>query len=191
MGEPIIKYNDFGKCVQIGETGEKLTKENIGEIFRPVVMHYLYGENVHATTMQRNGIDFKIQKEKIDFDVKCRDYGTYKYNDILIETVSVVENNKPGWLYTSKSDVVVYAWFNHNKTGFIDGYLLFLNCIKKFTLNYKNTPSQIKHAKTYHMGNTWTTRNIAIPINDFPTSCLLRIDMKKVFPPETKTLFDF
>lgn len=186
-----MKYNDFDSCVRDGEHGEELTRSNFHDIFKPVVQRFVYGDSAYSTTKQRHGIDFEIGKEKIDFDVKCRDYYTYKYQDILLETISVVEHNKPGWLYTSESDYVVYAWYNSTKTSFIDGYLLFLENIRKFKDSYVPEKKQFKYARSYKNGNTWTTENIAVPIKDFPDDCLDRINMRKLFPPKAATFDDY
>lgn len=191
VGESSLKYNDFNACVQVGEHGEELTRAKLHDIFRPVVQRFMYGDSIHATCKQRNGIDFEINKERIDFDVKCRDYYTHKYNDILLETVSIVESNKPGWLYASKSDLIVYAWFNSTKTTFVDGYLLFLNNIRLFIEKYVPQKKQVKYAKSYKNGHTWTTENIAIPISDFPNNCREHINMRKLFPPDVSTFDDF
>jgi hypothetical protein len=123
-------------------------------------------------------IDFKdkpeIQKKGIDFisnnlsiELKIRDYSSYKYRDILFETMSIREENKLGWVYTSQADCVVYCWKNKKGTDLIDGYVLLIQNeeFKEWFNENKNRYNE-KVATTEVGGKIWHTVNIAVPIED-------------------------
>ncbi len=181
-----MKFNYFQDNLNDGYICEERIKEKFKEIFTPILNHILYKEDPE---IQKKGIDFTVSKRPVSFDVKCRDYEAYKYKDILLETVSVREYDKLGWLWTSESDVIVYVWQNRSKTKFIDGYLLFLNEIRSW-LKEVGT-DQFEKVISYSIGKNgviWSTENIAIPISAFPKNCIKRIDLADFTPYEQSVL---
>ena len=86
-----------------------------------------YSQNMEK---QNEGLDAGVVWEKATFDTKVRDYDSRKYGDVLIEIVSVIETQKPGWYYTSKADYIAYVWWNPKKTDLYEGYLISLQSPK-------------------------------------------------------------
>lgn len=175
--------NDWNESLKTGKIGENIVKNNFISLLKQMIdnknvniKHILYEE---SPTIQKSGIDFIFNIDFSKLDIKTRNYYAYKYHDILLETVSIVENNIPGWLYTSKSDIIIYAWLNKESNTFIDGYFLFLNEIRKYVNKDKYL---IKTAETYRNGAMWHTNNIAISIEELIlNSCIKRINFNVIY----------
>lgn len=184
-----MNINDFNINVKEGGICEDMVRDKFKVVFEPILQQFVYGNSITETQKQRNGIDFNITHNELSFDVKCRDFYAYQFKDILLETVSVVEDEKPGWLYSSKSDVIVYVWKNETGKKFIDGYLLFMNNIREFLKQYLkiHTPLQ-KRAVSVRGTRRWHTDNIAIPIKDFNSDCIKKINIKELYPPQQDVL---
>ncbi len=175
--------NNWDDSIKIGKVGENIVKNNFILLLKQIIdsknvniKHIIYEEN---PILQKNGIDFIFNIDFSKLDVKTRNYYSYKYNDILLETTSIVETNTQGWLYTSKSDIIIYAWLNKECTMFIDGYFLFLNEIRKYISknNYL-----MKTAETHRNGTIWHTNNIVVPINELlSNSCIKRINFNIIY----------
>lgn len=181
-----MTLHDFNKKLREGNMCEERVKTQFKVIFEPVLTHIMFDSQPDK---QRNGIDFEISRRPMTFDVKCRNAYAYKYGDILLETMSVVENDKLGWLYTSHSDIIVYAWNNPNNTMFVDGYLLYMESIRKWLAD-KNVlrTFKVRNARSYRGGVTWTTSNIAVPITAFPHNCIHRIDTDELNPADREAV---
>lgn len=181
-----MKFNYFQDNLAEGNICEEQVKARFKEIFTPVLNHILYEEN---PGIQKRGIDFFIDTRPIAFDVKCRRYATYKYGDILLETVSIKEREKPGWVWSSESDIIVYVWKNRTGTKFVDGYLLFLKDIRKWIHSVGvDRFKKIISRSVGKGGNVWSTENIAIPIESFPANCLQKINLSDFSPQEQSVL---
>ncbi|OYT64165.1 hypothetical protein B6U67_00755 [Methanosarcinales archaeon ex4484_138] len=181
-----MKFNPFEQNVIEGEICEEKVKERFKEIFTPILHHILFNDNPE---LQKRGIDFEIHGRPVRFDVKCRFFKSYSYGDILLETVSVREEDKPGWLWTSESDIIVYVWQNKQKNKFIGGYLLFLNEIRDWldktgTSRFRKI---IAHSINRH-GSQWSTENIAVPISEFPAHCIKKIELSDFSPADQAKL---
>ena len=151
--------------------------EKISRIRLREKVRYL-GENQE---FQRKGIDGILYAETAKIDPKVRDYSVYKWKDILIETISVMEENKLGWFYTSEADIVAYVWENPSKTNLIDGFFIFIQNkdLKEWFEKYKNKhPEKRRVATSLRTGIIWHTENFAVPINEFPKGTLIRFDPK-------------
>ncbi len=175
-----MKFNRFEQNVMEGEICEEKVKERFKEVFTPILNHILFSNNPE---LQKRGVDFEIYARPVRFDVKCRSFKSYAYGDILLETVSVREENKPGWLWTSESDIIVYVWENKQKSKFVGGYLLFLNEIRDWlkkvgTDRFKKI---VAHSVSKH-GSCWSTENIAIPLSEFPRDCIKKIKLSEFSP---------
>lgn len=165
------KIHDFEESLMFGLKGENLFKNTHGDIFINKLNHILFDTNRNK---QLSGIDFEFESRKIKFDLKTRRYFAYKYNDILIETISVIEKNKPGWFYTSQSDIIVYIWFNEKEDSIIDGYIVDLLQTRKWLKDNENK-FEVKIAHTNSQYGNYSTKNICIPIKNFPANCLDKI----------------
>lgn len=173
---------DFRKDVKRGNYWENKLKNKLATIMFPKSIQMMkYGnENLAETQLQRQGIDGEITLKKIRFDIKTRANYTHKFKDILIETVSVVEEDIPGWFYYSQADFIAYTWENENGTNLIDGYLLFLQNKKlkswfEENKHHFNSPSD---AETYDKlkDRRWHTSNKTPKISSFPKDTLIRFD---------------
>jgi len=130
---------------------------------------------------QRKGIDGILYAEKAKIDPKARKYSAHKWNDILIETLSVIEQNKLGWFYTSESDIIVYVWENQSRTNLIDGYFIFIQntTLRVWFEKYKKQhPEKRRVAHSYRDGSSWTTENYAVPFHEFPKGTILQFNPK-------------
>jgi len=138
-------------------------------------------QNPSTVQQQKEGVDIVIRSEEAKFDIKIRDNCYYK-RGILIETMSVLEQKKLGWFYTSKAHAVAYAWWNKQKTNLMrEGFLLLLQDpqLKEWFETNKDKYHILKtHSK--QNGNLWTTCFKIIPINDFPKGTLILYGQPKI-----------
>lgn len=187
-----MKINEFDESLKHGNICEKMVREKFKNVFSPILTQYIYGSCRKDTEFQRNGIDFSIKQKELTFDVKCRSNFSYKYKDILLETVSVMEEGKAGWLYYSESDIIVYVWQNKNRDRFIDGYLVFLEEAKNFYDSQPKNKFYTKIATTRgRRGEIWHTENVAIPVSAFPDNAIMHIDKRRLNPPEETRISDW
>jgi hypothetical protein len=165
-----MKFNEWKVCLQNGTKWEKKLMEKIGRIIKVKSIQNINYQ--HNPEIQRKGIDGLISLEQTKVESKSRSYDYYKYSDILIETISVRENNKPGWFYTTQADIVAYVWENPSKTNLLDGYLIFITPELRnwFDLNKHRFKTKIAYS------NSWSTENKAVPIKEFPRGSLQRFN---------------
>jgi hypothetical protein len=126
--------------------------------------------------IQRQGIDGLITLEKVKVETKSRSYKYHKYNDILLETISIIESNKLGWFYTTQANVVAYVWENPTSTNLYDGYLIFITPKLREWFKQNQHRFRTKIAKTENSGIIWTTENKVVPIKEFPKGSLKKFD---------------
>ena len=199
-----LKANEWNDCVKVGDKGEKFVKENFLKIFLPIFDKFLLANRVKynlnnpiSIEKQLAGIDGTLFQKYLDYEVKTRQYFAYRYGDILLETISIIELSKIGWIIYSEADVVVYLWLN--KLGILpcDGYLLLLNNIRKyFEIKTKSRKQKfriqdignliqypIKDARSERGEKIWHTRNRATLIEDFPENCIIQIS-ENIFETE-------
>ena len=171
-----IVIHEFMEKVKEGEHAEELVLSKFKTIIQPIVMRVMYKEGLIEKELQRSGVDAYVSKKESGFDVKVRDFKYHCFKDILLETKSVREDDKIGWLY--KASVVVYVWWNPNKTRFVDGYALFLQNIRDWLeVTQWNYPKKV--AFSVRNGQRWSTENIAVPITAFPIGCLYKLSRKE------------
>jgi hypothetical protein len=117
---------------------------------------------------QLNGVDQVLtQTTELNIDVKVRDHQYYG-DDVLIETASVVEGGKDGWVYNDATDIIAYCWENQDGTNLCDGVLILLN--DKFVQWFDSMSEQFRtvECKSYDKGQTWTTRSKIVKIEAIP-----------------------
>lgn len=144
---------------------------------------------------QRRGIDKVLHfaagnSWTVDEKMRKEDYG-----DILIETISVFQNNqkvKKGWIYTCQCDFIVYGIEPTRKA-----YLLPVPLLKKAWLKNHHVWEQTHRsvtARNERNGSRWETISTAVPIRDLLDA--IRLEMIRNFheKPESggqMSLFDF
>jgi len=168
--------NDFEEKLKEGNVWEELLKEKLAKVlFTESVKRIEYSDGEYEAELQKTGIDGIINRKVVTFDVKARKHWCYKHNDILIETVSVVENDILGWFYTSKADFVAYVWENEDRTDLIDGYLIFIQDIDlKVWFEVHHERFIEKEAESNN--HQWHTLNRVVPIDEFPDGTILQFN---------------
>lgn len=181
----IDEANNFEEDIKIGEDCEAKVVKEFRPIFTPILSRIYYSQN---PILQRKGIDGVIQSQEVPYDIKCRRFRKIEYvgKDILLETVSVIEYNKPGWVYYTKSPVVLYFWLNRDATGFLDGYILYMDEVRRFFIGNEEKYYKPHNATSYHNGQIWHTENRIVKIDKFTISSIQHIS-KDVFTPKEQT----
>lgn len=111
----------------------------------------------------QNHIDFHgcLYDKDDTFEVKIR---SSDYGDLLIETLSNVEHQIPGWISTSLAKYLVYAVVEEKRL--IKVMLLVMRKLREWWLRegqYMNYPKH--YGKT---GGLYQTENRAVPLNALP-----------------------
>jgi len=159
------KHN-FESCLEEGTEWEERVKPKLKEqIMTLNVEQISFDEN---PDQQLSGIDHVLtQKTDINIDVKVRD-NKYYGDDILVETLSVVEEEKDGWVYNDETDIIAYCWKNQPGTNLRDGILVLLN--DKFVQWFDAMLEQFRtvQCESHDGGRTWTTQSEIVKIDDIP-----------------------
>lgn len=173
--------HNFDKKLNEAAPWEKRIAEKIRNFMMRYNVDMISYDNLKDIDRQRNGMDFIVKSEAAGWEIKTR-APKYYLKGILLETTSVVERNKPGWLYTCKADVIAYVWLNWSYTNLMPiGYFIKIKDLKK-TQWYDELPGiyQIKDTeskwKTPEGMIYWTTEFITPPIKDFPKDTLYQFN---------------
>jgi len=182
---------DFDEDVSKATPWEKRIAEKIRTFMMRYNVKMISYDNLKDIERQRNGMDFIIKSESAGWEIKTR-HPKYYLDGILLEIISVVEKNKPGWLYTSKADVITYVWLNWSFTNLMPiGYFIKIKDLRK-TPWYDSLPGKYpilqpkggSKRKTSKGIIYWNTKFIVPPINDFPKNTLYRFNA--ILPPNYK-----
>ena len=132
---------------------------------------------------QLSGIDAICKPLGINLEIKTR-YDTRWYNkDILLETVSKIETNKKGWLFTSKADFLAYIWAD--KKPLPIGYIIDLITLRKSRLMKRLNTFKEKQAFSVSGNSRWSTLNRAVSIYKFPDKTIYQFNPNKIRNPKT------
>ena len=131
------KVHDFNECKEIGLKAEKIIINNFRKVFKPILYRLVNTKQIvfdiqdkETIAKQKKGIDGQIL---INYDVKSLNSRYKEETRILLETVSIVENNTKGWLFTCESDIIVLVYWNdREKKEFYKGYLLFPKILRNW-----------------------------------------------------------
>jgi hypothetical protein len=144
--------------------------------------------------MQKNGIDSLIELSfSANIEAKIRQspytqkgYQTYD-KDILLETTSIVEAKKQGWIYTSQASYLAYGWLNKEKTDLMPhAYFIDLEKFRR-TIFYRELEQYPKKTTGSHDNYiSWTTEFITPLITDFPSRTLIQFPILMPKPIQTK-----
>lgn len=170
---------DFDKDVEGAKKWEKRIAKRVKDFLLKRYIRNLGYETLEDIKYQKQGIDAIARAEKSTPEFKTRDYDPRYYNkDILLETISVIERNISGWLYTSQADVIVYCWKNESESNLMPiGYFILLKELRK-TAWYERLPGDyyVKTANSYSGTQFWHTKFVCPPIADFPDGTLFRFN---------------
>jgi hypothetical protein len=169
-----VRPRSFDRDLEEAKHWERKVSEELDEILVEEALR------LASRAEQRNGIDITVKLKKATYDVKFRDR-RYYLRGLLIETISVVEKNVPGWFYTSKADAVVYLWWNEAKTDLMPiGYYIYIQNKKlrewfeENKLNYKP-----QRSKTKWDDGLYHTEFYVIPIKDFPKGTIREFKLRR------------
>lgn len=133
---------DFQKQLTIGETFEQVLDE-----------HFRLRYFVHpvARDEQRQGIDrwfASLDGGKISVEYKS-DSRAHQTGNAFIETVSVDTRDIPGWVYTSKADVLVY-YLPVPRTYYMIDFVALREQLPAWEQRYRQV--KVKNSDYYTMG---------------------------------------
>jgi hypothetical protein len=157
--------HDWESCLKEGNKWEDRIKPTLKEQILSITVDQVSFDD--DPEKQLSGIDHVLTRESPNIDVKVRDYDYYG-DDILIETVSVVERDSKGWLYSDGLDVLAYCWKNRADTNLVDGLLLLIN--DAFIQWFEAHKSEFRAVTTQTKDGreTWTTRSRIVEIDRIP-----------------------
>jgi len=174
-------HHDFNKKLNEAAPWEKRVAEKIRTFMMRYNVYMISYDNLEDINRQQAGMDIIVSSEAAGWEIKTRAPKYYR-KGILLETTSVVETNKPGWLYTSKADIIAYVWLNEAGTNLMPiGYFIMIKELRK-TRWYDRLPGR------YHVFHTdserktpegmiyWRTEFICPPIEDFPKDTLYKFN---------------
>jgi len=173
----LSEKHDFDSCLEEGVEWE--------ERLKPKLKEQIMSFNVEQISFDKNpdrqlsGIDHVLtQDTDVNIDVKVRD-NEYYGDDILIETVSVVEKQKDGWVYNDETDIIAYCWKNQPGTNLCDGVLLLLNDDFVRWFDAMSGRFRTVQCESYVEDRSWSTRSKIVKIDDIPDGFIY-----KDFSPE-------
>lgn len=157
--------HDWGSCLEEGTKWEERIKPILKEQILSISVDQVSFDD--EPEKQLSGIDHVLTRESPNIDVKVRDYEYYG-DDVLLETVSVVERDVEGWLYSDGLDVLAYCWQNRLGTNLTDGILLLIN--DAFVEWFEAHISEFRAVTTRSRdgGDTWTTKSRIVEIDRIP-----------------------
>lgn len=175
----------FIEQLEFGNEWEEVATDHLHELFMSVSATNIdYDERPE---LQRAGIDTILSKEQPTIDIKTQRYEYTKSENLPIETVSVLEDQKPGWFYHADSDMVVWVYPNKAETNlYKTGYLMPLtDGLREWfddryaDFEFKRIPNQTAKYGEYHTGIR------LVPIDTFPDEYLVSFDPRLPVDRET------
>lgn len=133
---------------------------------------------------ENHSTDVIIKYRQVDVDFKVRAPKYYRSNpDIAVELKT---GYKQGWFYTLES-VIYYTWELYymkdpQKNCLIDGFFIkvpelrkqYPSWIVKMTGLYYH---ERQYAVSEDEGNKWLTKNVYVPLREFPKNLILRYNL--------------
>lgn len=149
-----IKETYFNQCLNIEEM---FIEKYLPLFFENLNMKYkVIGFSTNEEKeLQHKDIDVYVSNEVDNFTISLKT--VRKVNDFFfVETISQVENNKPGWLYYNESTLILYTMLNKDLTPNITYYLTIQEIRKKI----KNKTFE----KIYAENKTYRTECLLVPV---------------------------
>lgn len=176
------KPHDFYESLEMGVGWEKEFADRLESI---LITRGLEGVSfADDPAAQRDGIDLVLQQDRPTVDLKTRRHYALQFNDILLETWSVWEQRKRGWVFNEATDLVVYIFENRDGSDAEEGYFIALDdeFQEWFEAHEEDYPR--KEADNSSFGG-YTTVNRAVPMEEFPDGKLVPFDPSLPEPRET------
>jgi len=176
--------HDFRECLQDGVEWEERLKPKLKEQIMAINVKQISFDEDPAK--QLSGIDQVLtQATDLNIDVKVRDHEYYG-DDVLLETVSVVEEGIPGWFWEADSDLVVWVYPNKAKTNLHKtGYLMPLTDGLRDWVDQKAEEFRYIQTQTTGRYGEYHTGCRLVPIDDFPDEYLVEFDPRLPTARET------
>lgn len=181
----LSQVNNFNEQLQDAELWEERLSEVMHRVVWEEAEKISFEEDAQA---QLRGIDLRIAKREWDeIQLKVRD-NQYCCDDIFYETISIVAENKPGWVYKYDEQIVVYCWKNKANINFQDGVLLLINDDFRnwFNQNLENYEPKEAQSVDDETGETWTTLGRVVPKGDVPRR-FIRTNFDPTLPQDVVT----
>lgn len=125
----------------------------------------------------RDATDWEQRNTKIDYVFNAKGRPLYveakirlkDYGDLLLETVSNVKFKTPGWLHSSKADLLAYCTFKRGKL--VKGYIFHLPSVRNWWIREGQfSLYPIFKGKT---DGLYETENHAVPVKHIPIEATL------------------
>lgn len=175
----------FTEQLAFGKEWEERASHHLKSMLQSISYQNVSYEN--RPELQRAGIDTIFKKDEPAIDVKTQAYDKTKTGNLPLETMSVEEENVPGWLYTSEADLIVWVYPNKAGTNLHHiGYFMphsddlvawFNERLNDF--RRVRVPNDTQKYGSYH------TACRLVPVDDFPDRFLVEFDPR--LPTEKKT----
>lgn len=177
------EVHDFNDCLENGnEWEEEIAPKLKQEILNISISQVSYGEEPEK---QLSGIDQVLSREEFNIDVKVRD-SKYCCNDLFIETISVLDEDKPGWVENEETDIIAYCWENKPGDNLQNGVLLLLN--EHFQEWFEGNKREFseKSTKSEDGNSEWVTKGRIVPIERVPEG-FIYTDFNPTLPKDLET----
>lgn len=155
MAQPVY---DFVEQLERGQHWEGVLDEYFGRWY-----------NIREATRdeQRKGIDRWFHPGDADGPMWAVEYKaddkTSKTGNVFVETMSIVERNKPGWAWKSEADMLVYLAIPDTL------YIVPMGDVRKRIPEWR-----LEHGTRRVKNKAWTTVGIPVPEEDFAKICKVR-----------------
>lgn len=167
---------DFQEQLEMGLSAESDIVNKLSESLD--VEAYDYEDNPDK---QRSGIDMTVGT--FDIDIKTQSEKYVSTGNIPIETMSVKEQSKPGWFYTSEADYILWLYessgeYNYHHTA----YLMRLDeeLIEWFVLEHEKWTNGTVDVYNNGRYGEYNAVNHLIPIPAFPPEKLIQLNMRDI-----------
>ena len=150
---------DFKEQLSAGAQGER----DIIEFFKDRDFDKFIVDVTDDSMMQDRGIDFIYMSRG--------DFGWYRYYEIKTDThearnffIELEVDGKPGWLYSSCADAVIYYFVEEGVAFIIPMPALRMWCGNELTNYVDQDPRNAKEIVSGRGRNRWVTLGVTVPV---------------------------
>lgn len=182
--------HDWSDCLNFGDLGEKLAK-NLIHLLTTNISQLTFSKN---PSFQRQGKDLLLNIcdiFSVSVEVKTREHNIIAYwhdgVDFLIETISVIEQDTPGWIFTSKADILFYGVLNERKDDWSCAWVFNLEKLQTWFKSQNQDGFQAKITHTRDKG--YSTAFCIVPKEIIPQHIISEVKSLKQ-PKKGTSLLD-